>query len=220
MTFALCLVGASYRQAQAQFIHHSEVVTEMKKKFANIETYKANFSIKIKEGKKLKESSGIVYYKKGGKINFSFRKPNGDMIISNGRKMWVYIKKLNTVGVQSLDRKKVNLYQGASYEGLISLFQRYHYRFNSTDQPQHVLGYKHYVLLLEEKVDSGGFHKITLYVNANTKLIRKLTALSRSGRKVELEFKHIKLDRELPGNLFIYRVEGNTRVVENPLTVN
>ena len=210
----------SLGQTQTEFIHHSEVVAEVKKKFANIETYKANFKIEIMEAGKKKGSSGIIYYKKGGKVNFTFLKPPGDLIISNGRKMWVYIKRLNTVGVQPLDKKKTSLYQSTSYEGLVSLFQRYHYRFNSTEQPQDILGYKHYVLSLDEKVDSGGFHKITLFINANTKLIRKLVALSRSGRKVELELKHIELDKELPNSLFTYRVEGGTRVVENPLTVN
>ena len=207
-------------QVQAQFVHHAEVVAEVKKKFKDIETYKANFSIKIMESGKQKVSSGIVYYRKKSKINFTFLNPPGDLIISNGRKMWVYIKRLNTVGVQTLDIKKANLYQSVGQEGLISLFQRYHYRFDSINQPRDVLNYKHYVLSLDEKVDSGSFHKITLYVNANTKLIRKLVAISRSGRRVELEFKRIKLGEELSNSLFTYRVEGNTRVVENPLTVN
>ena len=218
--FVMSLYTLFLGQIHAKFIHHSEVVAEIKKRFVSIKTYKANFNITIMETGKRRKFSGIIYYKKGGKINFTFLKPTGDLIISNGRKMWVYVKRLNTVGVQILDKKKSNLYQSASYEGLVSLFQRYHYRFSSTEQPQDIFGYKHYVLSLDEKVDSGGFHKITLFVNANTKLIRRLVALSRSGRKVKLEFKHIKLDEELPNSLFTYRVKGNTRVVENPLTVN
>ena len=85
----------------ADFIHHSDIVRQVRKKFAEMETYKANFNIEVKEDKKTKTSHGTVYYKKGGKVNFTFKKPYGDQIISNGRKMWVYINKLNAVGVQS-----------------------------------------------------------------------------------------------------------------------
>ena len=204
----------------AEFIHHSDVVRDVKKKFAKISTYKARFVIRVIDAQKTRVSSGSVYYKKTGKVNFSFDQPRGDKIISNGKKMWVYVQKLNAVGVQSLDEGDNSVYNSASYPGLIRLFSRYHYRFDKTEQPREVLGGRHYVLSLSEKVDSGGFHHIKLYIDAKKKIIKKMFAASRSGRKVEVEFKRIRLNVELPGGLFSYKVEGNVKVVENPLTVN
>ncbi len=201
-------------------MHHSDVVRNVKKKFAGITTYKARFVMRIIDGNKNKLSSGTVYYKQAGKVNFSFNNPNGDRIISNGSKMWVYIRRLNAVGVQTLNSNQSNIYNSGNYEGLVRLFRRYHYRFDKAEQPRYVLGASHYVLALDEKVDSGGFSNITLYIDATEKLIKKMVAVSRSGRRVELEFKNIQLGVELPNRLFTYKVEGNIKIVENPLTVN
>ena len=155
---------------------------------------------------------------KGVKLTLLFQKPTGDVIISNGKKMWVYIKKINAVGIQNL-KNDSNLYNSASYEGLVSLFQRYHYRFKTTQQPQNINGKNYYVLLLEEKVNSGGFSSMDIYIDAETFVIHKMTAYSSIGSIVELEFNSIKLNEDLPNSLFTYRIEGNVKVVENPLTV-
>ncbi len=204
----------------SDFVHHSDVVRAMKKRFSEISTYQAKFTIKVINNNKSTTSTGTVYYKKSGKVNFSFANPNGDKIISNGKKMWIYIRKLNAVGVQALDKENSNIYNSASYEGLVRLFRRYHYRFDSIEQPKEISGNNYYVLALDEKVDSGGFSSITIYVQTNTKLIKKLVAISRGGRKVELEFRDIKLNVELLSSLFTYKVEGNVKIVENPLSVN
>ena len=214
----VCLIVPS--RAFSDFIHHSDVVRDLKKKFSEISTYKAKFIMRVVDGNKNKSSSGIVHYKQAGKVNFSFHKPDGDKIISNGRKMWVYIRRLNAVGVQSLNNDQSNIYNAGNYEGLVRLFRRYHYRFDKAEQPRNVLGGSHYVLALDEKVDSGGFSNITLYVDATKKIIRKMIAISRGGREVALEFKNIELNIELPSSLFTYKIEGNVKVVENPLTVN
>ncbi len=214
--FSILLVSL-FPLTAIDFKHPSDVVKNMKKVFKGIETYSATFNISVKEGKKSRNTSGVAYFKRGGRLNFTFQKPYGDKIISDGRKMWVYIASLRAVGVQDLQSKS-NIYNSASYKGLVSLFRRYHYRFDRADQPISIGQGRFYVLQLNEKTASGGFSKMKLFVDAEKYLIRQIDATSESGRKVTLKFSNIKLNNPIANNKFTYRVKGNTKVIENPLT--
>ncbi len=216
-SLSLLVIVPFVRISAVQFIHHSDVVKKIKEKFQSIDTYQAKFHIKTKEGNKEKVSYGTAYYKKGGKINFTFARPSQDMIISNGKKIWVFIKKLNAVGIQTLEEN--SLYQTVGYKGLVSLFKRYHYRFKSPEQPKKINGTKYFILSLEEKVKSGSFVNMDVYIDSNLYLIKKIIAYSPSKHVVHLQFKDIKLNRNLPNKLFTYRIEGNVKVVENPLSI-
>ena len=44
-----------------------------------------------KQGKKVKTMGGTCYYKKEGKIRFVFSNPSGDVIVSNGKKLYYRI---------------------------------------------------------------------------------------------------------------------------------
>lgn len=207
--------------AGEDFIHPSDVVKEMKSRFKSMKSYEGSFRIQIKDGKETRNSSGKAYYRSGGRLNFTFSQPYGDLIISDGQKMWVYIARLNAVGVQDLDttdKKGRNIYETNSYSGLVNLFRRYHYRFDSPEQPRKIKGDRYFVLDLKEKVSSGGYEKITLYVDPEKYLIRELDAESPSGRTVNMQFSSIELNKELPESLFEYKVKNNVRIVENPLT--
>ncbi len=202
------------------FTHPSDVVKRMKDAFAKVDSYSASFAIVSKDPKGTKTSKGMAYFKKHGKIHFAFSQPGGDKIISNGKKMWVYIQSLNAVGVQNLDYQKdgKSIYSATSYTGLINIFNRYHYRFDTPRQPVDTEKGRYYILALKEKVASGGFTDMKVYVDAGTYLIHRIEAQSAGGRSLVLELSNINLSTDIPDNHFIFRVEGNIKVVENPLT--
>lgn len=204
----------------AEFLHPSDVVKEMQQKFKSLKSYSASFSLDIKENAKSRTSRGKVYYQSGGKLHFAFSSPAGDKIVSDGKKMWVYVERLRAVGVQDLKYKKdgKSIYDTNSYEGLVRLFQRYHYRFDDVEQPRDVGGKKYFVLELKEKVSSGGYEKLLLYVSPETYNIEKLSAWSASGRTVDLKFSDITPNDTIPGDYFQFKVTDNMKVVENPLT--
>ena len=201
------------------FLHPNDVVVKMKERFKKTETFQAEFLLKRKEKNKTIVSKGMAYYKKGGNINFTFKNPPGDMIISNGKKMWVYIASLRAVGIQELDAgsKNKGIYDTGSYEGLVNLFRRYHYRFDTPKQPVVKNKKKYFVLLLEEKEKSGGFESMLVYVDVKTYQIMMVSAYLPSGHEVTLEFKNIEIDKEIPGNMFTYKLKPDDKVVENPL---
>ena len=224
LTLSIFLLAIAQTSVYPQeFVTAGNVVDKIKNRFKEMKTYQADFKIVTEKTmadskrKKTTTSRGNVYYKKGGLVNFSFTQPSKDVIISNGKKMWIYINSLNAVGVQTLEGKG-NVYNANTYEGLVSLFSRYHYYLQSHDQPVTIKGHPYYILVLKERVASGGFTDILLQVDAKSYLISSMEATSPQGKKVYLTFSKIVLDKELPNSLFQFKVEGSTRVIEEPMT--
>lgn len=211
--------GAIY--AADTFVHPSDVARSMQAKFKALKAYQADFSLSIKDLNKTKVSSGVATYGEGGKLNFTFAQPAGDMIVSNGQTLFVYVSRLRAVGKQPLktkDKDGKSLYAAGSAEGLSNLFRRYHYRFDKPEQPREVDGGRYFILDLKEKEITGGYDKITLYVQPETYLIQKMRASSPSGRSVELTFSNIKLNPQIDPKLFQFKEPENVKIVDNPLT--
>lgn len=204
-----------------KFTHPSDVAKAMQAKFKTLKAYKANFVLQIKDMGKTRTSSGIATYGEGGKLNFTFRQPAGDIIVSNGQMLYVFVARLNAVGKQPLktkDKDGKSLYNAGTAEGLSNLFRRYHYRFDSPEQPRDIEGGRYFVLDLKEKEITGGYDKITLFVEPTTYLIRKMRASSPSGRTVELIFSNIELNPVLDAKVFQFKEPQNAKIVDNPLT--
>jgi len=219
---SLCAALLIAHQITAQeFIHPTDIVTKVKKTMKTVETYEADFRIITKTKKKTKTTRGRAYYKKPGKIHFAFREPSGDKIISNGKTMWIYIHKLKAVGIQELNSvNSKGVASVATHRGIMSIFSRYHYNFDTTDQPRQFGSKSYFVLSLKEKVASGGFSTMKIYIGSKTNLIEKIEAENDHGKVVSLEFQNIRINTDLPGSLFYFKVEGNIKPVNNPLTID
>ena len=210
---------------------HSNVGVARKviKKFDNLTTYSAHFAINTKEGKRTRLMNGTVYYQKPGRLRYEFTKPKGNLIVSDGRIMWFYIKRLNIVGKQdlTLNRKKPSgrpIFQMAPLTGVRHLFQRYHYRFDNLNQPRYEsIGVnknkknKFFIFDMEQREKIGGYEKIKLYIGAKNYLIRKAKGDNGYGKVTTISFFHIKLNSALDGKLFQYKPDNNVSVVENSL---
>lgn len=215
------LLTAAPLAAADKFIHPSDVAKAMQAKFKSLKSYQADFSLNIKDANKTKNSSGTATYGEGGKLNFTFSQPAGDVIVSNGQMLFVYVARLRAVGKQPLKSKDKDgkaLYSAGTAEGLNNLFRRYHYRFDKPEQPREVEGGKYFILDLKEKEITGGYDKITLFVDAETSLIQKMRASSPSGRTVELNFSNIKLNPPIDAKIFQFKDPDNAKIVDNPLT--
>ncbi len=214
------LLAASATRAES-FVHPSDIAKAMQAKFKALKSYQADFSLSIKDLGKTRTSSGVATYGEGGKLNFTFSQPAGDVIVSNGQTLYVYVARLRAVGRQPLktkDKDGKSLYSAGTAEGLSNLFRRYHYRFDKPEQPREFDGARFFVLELKEKEITGGYDKITLYVEPDTYLIRRMQASSPSGRSVELTFSNIKLNPPIDAKLFQFKEPENAKIVDNPLT--
>jgi len=220
--FVLILANSAAAQVH-NWNSPSEVVKKIKKTYAEINSYTANFKINTVRNKKTKNMSGTSYYKNPGKIKYSFNNPAGDEIVSDGKTLWIYINRLGAVGKQdlTLDKKDSSgsIFQTSSAKGLDRLFRKYHYKFNSINQPQkdETDGKQYFVLALDQRVKIGGFEKMLLYVDSEEYLIRKTVAVDARGKETTIIFSNYNLNPELEDGIFNYHISGNAKIVNNPL---
>jgi outer membrane lipoprotein-sorting protein len=165
---------------------------------------------------------GTAYYKEPGRVRFEFTKPYRDLIISDGKILWIIIANQNLVGKQDLTLKTKNennqpIFAVMPGRGVKHLFNDYHYKFDDINQPKEIDGKKYYVLDLEQKVKIGGYEKMRLFINADNFFIEKSIAEGSFGTKTTIEFSNIETNIELEGKLFQYTPPDNVRIVLNPL---
>ncbi len=200
-----------------------EVVKQVKKKFSDLSSYKADFQIQTVSNKKSKNMKGICLYKKGGRIRYQFSDPSGDEIVSDGKTLYIYIARLNAVGKQDLTLNKSNksgpIFSSFTDEGLSRIFRKYHYKFDSIEQPQTSSkdGRKYFVLNLEQREKIGGFETMLLYVDAQTYFIQKAVASDGRGKETTIEFSNLETNPDLEDGQFNFHIGGNAKIINNPL---
>ena len=223
VVFAFFSSNALFSQAH-NWNSPSEVVKNVKKKFAEMKSYTADFKIQTVNNKKTSSMKGKATYKAPGKIRYEFAEPDGDLIVSDGKTLWIYIKKINAVGKQDLEINKQNtsgdpIFQSASPAGLNRLFRKYHYKFDTISQPRNANndGKSYFVLSLEQREKIGGFENMLLYIDAETYLVKKTIATDSRGKQTTIEFVNMVLDPEVEDGTFNYHISGNSKIVNNPL---
>ncbi len=201
---------------------HADVARKTIAVFKDLQSWSADFSIKIADGRTAKSMTGTVYYQNPGKVRWDFSNPAGDFILSDGKILWIYIRRINAAGRQSLDldvktRDGRDVFYKEPVSGLGRLFSRYHYRFDTVDQPKNTGDGQFFVMDLEQREKIGGYEKIQLFIDPETYLIKKATGVTQTGRESTVTFSNIKINPAIEGTRFQYQPEASVRVVPNPL---
>lgn len=66
---------------------------------------KANFSQTVldRNGRKTQESSGTLFFSRPGKFRWVYQKPYAQLLVGDGKKLWIYDEDLDQVTVRKLD---------------------------------------------------------------------------------------------------------------------
>lgn len=198
------------------FVTVSDVVKNIKKTYGDLSSYQANFSIiSDKDGKKSLQS-GVLRFKASDKLLMEFTQPMSQKIVSNGEMMWIYIPSMNVVAEQDL-MSDSGLFSSGSQAGLNRLFNKYHYRFASKDEPETMKdGSKMYTLILKQKESRSGYRTINLWVTENF-FIQKAEGITSTGKRVEITLTDIKTNVDLPNGIFKFDIPATARVIKNPM---
>jgi len=207
-------------QGKRAWHSHAEVAERVQEAFEELDGYAASFQLRTVDGNRSESKAGSLYYQKPGKLRYEFT--NGDLIVSNGKIMWFYLRRLNAVGKQELTLNKTNadgrpIFADTAGPGLKRLFARYHYRFDTPEQPRVIDGEKYFVLDMEQREKIGGYETIKLFVDAESYLVRRAEGADGYGKTTVIDLSNIRTDPGLEGKLFQYEPAENMRVVLNPL---
>ncbi|HOP63288.1 MAG TPA: outer membrane lipoprotein carrier protein LolA [Spirochaetota bacterium] len=198
------------------FVTVSDVVKNIKKTYKELESYQAKFSIvSVKDGRKSTQN-GVLRFKATDRLLMEFYNPSRQKIVSNGEMMWIYIPSMNVVAEQDL-MSESGIFTSGSKSGLNRLFNKYHYRFASKEEPETLNdGSKMYTLVLKQKESRSGYRTITLWVTENF-FIQKAEGVTSTGKKVVITLTDIKTNVDLPNGIFKFDIPASARVIKNPM---
>ncbi len=170
--------------------------------YANLKDYEADFEIKVDK----QEMSGKVSYKRPNLLRMDFSVPEEQVICFNGDMLTVYLPDAAAVLQQSV-KGEGNAATLATASGL-SLMSRYYtvsYEVGQEPVPLENGSTEKVVnLLLSRRNTSEAFSLIKLAINAETKLIRRVEAVTTRGETFTFNFTDYKLNQDLTDQRFIY----------------
>ncbi len=209
-----------------KFIVANDIVKGVRKKFKSFNSYQAEFIIVSQQSRKKSIRRGKVYFRKPDKMRMQFTNPRNQIVISNGKTVWLYLPSHKLLGEQTLTpEKKDSLFTKNIPIGMDRLFSLYHYSFAKGKQPRAVAmdGTKQkpeqfFILQLRQKVITSGFRKMLVYVDTNF-FIRKIEAQTALGKTVTMVFNNIQTGVDLKDSLFIFDKKKYPirSTVKNPL---
>jgi outer membrane lipoprotein carrier protein len=212
----ILMIGSGASAFRFDFTTVSDIVDRIRKRFSKIESYQAYFTIVSQKAGRTRRQAGIIRYKAGNRLCIDFSQPQGQKIVSNGRMMWIYIPSMNVVAEQDLD-SDTGIFSAGTKSGLNWLFSKYHYRFDSRDQPSvQADGTKKYTLFLKQKESRRGFRNLKLWVTEKYFIVRAKGETS-SGKTIDIAFSNIKINVGMQNSIFRFEIPPRARVIKNPM---
>ncbi len=194
-------VSASFSQgiltAPAYFKGVSEV-------YGTIKSYEADMDMKV--GKTL--MTGHVSFKRPDLLRIDFSSPQEQVICFNGDLLTIYLPGSAAILNQAVDSKSSdNSANLATPQGL-ALMSRYYtvaYETGSEAVPLDENSEETVIkLILSRRTTSEAFRYIKLSVSADTKLIRRIEAITPQNESFIFDFTNYKLNHNIPDQRFIY----------------
>ncbi len=193
-----------------------EIVNNMVNKFEKINTFVARFYIKtIIEGQE-KKSYGEIKYKKPDTFIMIFKKPEDQIIFSDGKVLKIYIPELNVVGEQRLRTQYRSTFFISGKTSLYYLRSKYNFSFAESNKPIIIGDTPFYVLLLEPRESLSEFKKIKLWVSQYW-IIVKAEAETINENIITISFSRIRINTKLTEHEFEFNLPINTQSIINPL---
>ncbi|MFA7656821.1 outer membrane lipoprotein carrier protein LolA [Acidithiobacillus thiooxidans] len=198
---AACLLGWSAwaNAASGQdMLHHF---------FQSTHTITAQFSQEVANhnGQIVKKAGGTLWISRPGKFRWDYSGPNGQTIVSNGLKVWLYEPALQQVTVQPLGKAL-----GSTPAALIAGNDDLSQRFNISD-----LGVKnqlHWLLLRPKNGQDQGFTALRLGFDT-AGILKEMRMEDAFQQETVLHFTHVEINHAIPSHEFQFTTPAGVDVL-------
>jgi outer membrane lipoprotein carrier protein len=153
------------------------------------------------------EASGKIYVKRPGKMRWEYEKPDRQIIITNGSRLWIYRPDDNQVMIG----KSPAFFgdgKGAGFLADIKLLRR---RFTIT--PGQSKDTRFYALKLQPVEESLGINEIYLYVSKTTFNVKRVVTVNPYGDNTTIDLINSRFDQIPDDNLFTFEIPEGTDVL-------
>lgn len=170
----------------------------------NLQTFQANFSqvIQDKAGSTLSQSQGKMALKRPGLFRWDTQKPNQQLIIADGKTIWIYDKDL-----EQITKQKQNA--SANTPGLLlsdsvsHLLTRFSIESTGTE--------KNNIFKLIPKNKEALFQSVQLIFDQ--RILKQMILYDNLGQITQITFSYAKANQDLPQDLFRFHAPKNIEVV-------
>ncbi len=204
--FSASLFAQSITTASAYFKTISEY-------YATIKDYEVDFEIKVEK----QETAGKISFKAPDLLRLDYTNPEEQVICFNGDMLTIYLPDSAAVLQQRITEdtgaEKLTTPQG------LSLLSRYYTVAYETGQNAEPLedGSDEMVVkfILTRKSAAEAFRYINIAVSENTKLIRRMEAVTPKGEVITFNFFDYKLNQNITDQRFIYDAPSSANNYNN-----
>lgn len=187
----------------------NEFFKEVSGKYATFKDYQATVDIKIDQ----KEMKASVLYMAPDKMRMDFTEPAEQTIVYDGKKLICYLPESAAVLTQETASSNP-----ATSEGLSLLGRFYSVSYEQTQNPVPLEeGSDEMVvkLICWRRSATESFRYIKLFIDPNTKLIRRIVAVTPGGVNYQFDFKNYELNQGLTEKRFQYDIPSAANSYDN-----
>lgn len=216
-TFFVLILNFIFAAAFSQeaIITANQYFKSVSEKYGNIKDYLANVDIVVDK----ENMQAELTYLSPDKVRFDFSRPNNQVIVFNGETLTIYLPGSAAVLTQSAnsgDGTKAGSL--ATSEGL-ALMRRYYSVSYETSQEAVPLeeGSEEMVvrLVLWRRTTAEAFRYIKLSINPETKMIRRVEAVTPNNVSYMMSFSDYEVNQGLSAQRFSYDIPSAANVYDN-----
>ena len=205
--FSASLFAQNITTASAYFKTISEY-------YGSIKDYEVDFEIKVDK----EESAGKLSYKAPDLVRMDYTNPEDQVIVFNGDMLTIYLPGSNAILQQDVSTSGNNANSLATPQGL-ALLSRYYtvaYETSQNAEPLDEESDERVIkFMLTRKTASEAFRSIKICVNEQTKLIRRVEAVTPKGEIFIFDFYDYKLNQNITDQRFIYDAPSSANNYNN-----
>mgnify|MGYP006282065315 CR=1 FL=1 len=179
---------------------------QLENKLTAINTLQARFKqvLKNEKGKKIQASRGRVIIKKPNRFIWKITQPAPQLILGDGKNIWIYDKDLMQVTIKPM-KKKLGETPAALLSGDSEFIKK---QFNVAMKKQQYI--------LKPKKKQTNFTWIKLEFSRGK--LKKMILKDKVGQISTLEFSHLKLNQPVSAKKFHFKPPKNVDVIGKPVS--
>jgi len=161
---------------------------------------------------------GTLFYKIPNLLRIDFSNPEEQVLVTDGRKLTLYIPQYRVVMSQTLKRRSsAAIAAMASRQGLLLLKRNYSIAYLQSPSPVPLEEKSKEMvtkLKLSWKSSDEGFRELILSVNSEG-LIRRIEGITVGYQRIVFDFRNIRVNQNIPESRFRYDPPASANVIEN-----
>jgi len=187
--------------------------------YGGTEDYSAEISItSTTEADNRQNSGGVLVYRTPNRIRIDFEDPVGQVLVTDGEVLMVYIPVYNVVLQQNLRRRSEESLAGLASEQGLNLLKR-NYSIAYLDTPDRVpLEEDSDEMVTKLKLDwrstNEGYRQLILSIDEDF-VIRRIVGVTVNYREVQFDFFDVQLNTGIPEARFDYEPPGSANLFTN-----